>query len=549
MIRVNHFFVLVFLLLISIVIFYIPIVYECDAASFLNFAKFIARQGGAPSEYRMPGYPLYLLIVGGLSSPGLLFVIVSNVFLACATTFLFYRLCALYLGSKSAWIASFIVLLTSLFLYTAKMALTEPVYIFLNVALFYYFSKLVLQCSEINRWQLASLAFIAICLIFVRYEGVIPVAFVMAYIFLSGKSTLRDLAIATLLILSTLFSYSLARAYVAQSSDAIGSVQNGTGRQLLWRIYTEDYGITNRIPGDHETASRLPHGASGSALWELKELISDAYTNNPEWILEQRTQFDSGEQFAKYYGNFLESGDRAGFANFIFNADLNQYTAFYPSYITKVVYKAKGIFDGDRFLKDVVLEVVIARPYVLLEWADSMLSFYNVGMLDVMKIFGVAIQPDSTGVADQRGLLEVLYDTYSTHFHYIDTGYDLAGCATSTLGRWSKSFYGFDRRIYESVPYRTTVHDYLSVGRNLARQIFGPMFLISMLVMIYVLTGQRNSRPMFTIGLATLASSALYGVLAGGAHSRYEIVILPFAILITIYVLGLFRNYIIRSSL
>ena len=506
--RLDHIIILFAALLLQIVyVVGIPLAYECDASAYYAFAKALCGAGGATSTYRGPLFPVLLIFSGAVWPGTFVFTVLIQAAFGVLAPWIFYR-CLEGLGRMPALVGAFAFMVSTIPFAAAKLALAEQLFMFLMLLAVMFLARYYDRRDPrlIYGFLLAGLG-----AMFTRWEGAFLLAFGFAAIFILAfkRKHLRQALIAASLGLTFIASYSTARALLLSNLSLIGNLQNGTGGQLLWRVYSMPVG-----------AGSVINPANGPATRELEKLVLDYVRTYPESyrsLKDNLGKIPPADRYTQLYGRF--DGDPEAIVANIFNSPPNEITVYYQFYVTAVAINVLGLAASDWLLQRVVLEAMIAHPDTILVMLKDGISLIGIEPFNLYRsIQNRSLRSDWWAVFPYWG-----------RFTYEAVGFDLGGCASNTLPPHMMAEYRFDQNLF-SPAFNALVVDAGSYGRNLVRASIGAILIFGGWALFI---SQR-----WLFNLAVLGSLAamivIYGIAAGGVYSRYEYGAFPLALLLAV---------------
>jgi hypothetical protein len=314
--------------------------------------------------------------------------------------------------------------------------------------------------------------------------------------------------------------------------NLFGTLQNGTSRQLFWRVYS--YKPTNifKKNSPHYFKS-IVQVENGEHTKKLRDHVLSYTYKHPEIIKEQKLPLESlnkedsfrpnGKSLYWYlYGQFNENPELI--VNNFFVIEMEDVSSYYSFFIIRAIHNELGLENAEILLRKVAIEAILNNPQILIDWISDGLTLVGFSIFNAIDF-----------------LKNPSFNTFYTLFpfwdeyYYINVGFDLAGCATNGLNINLMNEYKFDRNIYNSLNSEN-LHKfkfYTSTLRNIIRAIFGCVFLIVSLFTLFTLFKFKKNDPfLIIITLYCWIEIFLLGSIAGGVYTRYEVGVLPILILI-----------------
>ncbi|MGQ0675341.1 MAG: ArnT family glycosyltransferase, partial [Rhodospirillales bacterium] len=460
----------------------VPLTFECDAASYYSFAQSILRRGGSYSHYRAPGYPLVLALSGAVWPGTFIPLLLLQALLGAAMPAIFYR--CLYGMSRRAALAGALMLIASAIPFTAaKLILTEQLY----TALVLLAVMCLAQYHDRGdpRWAYR-FALVALAALFVRWEAQFLVGFGLLGLMamsLGRPRRLRYAVLAAGFVALCLVGYSAARAVFIDPA-LFGSLQNSSGAQMFWRMYSlgdlpfpgaEQHPRPG--PAGAEDAARFPQlvrTSNGPATQRLRDIVAAYARKNPDTYRGMKDQLarlpedkdgPTGWIYEYSFGRF--DGDPEALADNIFSAPFFLATEPYVYYVTGIARSELGIVEADRLLRDVAIEAVRAHPKSLLTMFVD-LPFQITGtMLQI-------VEQAARDPLNPAAWAELPH--YRGRLTYVDVPFDAGGCASSILPQRMMAEYRFDRDSRHA-GFADAAIAVASFGRNVLRPIVGLTFV------------------------------------------------------------------------
>lgn len=511
----------------------IQLIFECDAATFYNFSKAILGIGGAFSASRPPGYPIFLILTGAIWPGTFIITLLTQAAMGLAIPVLVYR--TLYgTGRWPALVAAFAVMVSTTPFTGAKFILSEQLFVFLTFLAIYYASRFH---DDGDPRAIYAFALAGLGAMLTRWEAeFVLISGFGAILFLAIRRAhhLRHALLALAIVIVTLSGYSFARALLARDPSLIGTLQNGTGGQLFFRVYTMQ--APPFMPeSSREAASRgswadgktplvqYVNPTNGPASVRLRNIVADFTRDQPADLqfLKQalpklpRAKEAPPEGIYEFLFGRFENAPEA-LADNIFRSPSDWLTTQYVFYVVRAAQGELGLARGDRLLFSAALEAIYAHPETLYRMLADGMSLTGINLPDAVVL---AHDPVSSGG------WEKLFP-YWDHFQYDRMEFDAGGCASNTLSAHLMKEYRFDQSIYNP-SFATRAVAWGSFGRNLTRAVSGCVVLLGWWLLL--LSPQRVIGFILAASLGAFISTTAIAV--GGAYGKYEFTTLPLLVM------------------
>ena len=493
------------------VLYWVPLAYECDAAVYYSYA--------VERTYRGPGYPLLIWATGQYWPQTFAGTVVAHAVFGVLSPLMIYRT----LAPLTRWgaLAAGVAFTLSLVPFTAaKLMLAEQLFIVLVIATVYLLSRYWFTRDRKYIYLTFAAGFAAM---FTRWEAQAVLAVcaiaLLACCATTDRRNFKAWAIAALVTVLSLTGWSLYRAIKMHDMRVFGSIQNGTGDQLFWWLYVFlpqelyqweqvfDPAVQEQRRHDPPDAGPNYHLVdidNGPATQRLAALIRRIAKERPAEELFGSERVEPGK------GGFLTrlGGDPDRLISDIFDRPKGVYVFSVPAEIKKEL----GPRDAQRLLLDVCTEAIRRHP-----------TFYVSKLSVALGLVGIIADP---GWA-LGGRAEVPLLTMWGDMAYADVPFDLAGCTTGSLPPRMVAENLWDSKLPRAT---TTYIRFMSLGRNLLRNIVGPLFLLSLLMLPFA-----PARGLFsTVAASVIALIGVVATMGGGAYSRYEYGVLPLLLIVTV---------------
>ena len=537
--------------LFAIPYIYRPLIFECDAAMFLNYSRFfIDPSNGGYTFARPPGFPFFLLVTGQPIFDSFTGTILAHTILGVTMPIIIYRLLAPV--SRSIALSAAIIFVVSTYpFFGIKMMLATQLFIFFILSCCYFYSRYYFTSDPRFIYLTFLFGFFAM---FTRWEGQFVLLFCAAGLFFltwRRSNHLRFMLLATGLLAVMIMTWSGTRSFVYRDASLIGTLHNGSGQQLFWRLYqhlpiairglNEKLGVelsdvnAQLIPTEQtKTGSRSLHSgiklvdpANGPATMQLRKIIVKQTREHPEGYLNLRellpnlpngmTKYDLYDDL---FGRFERNPE--ALADHLFDYP----NGIYPNYVFGLLSRELGIGGADSLLSDVAIETVQRHPTILLNLLSQISTFFGVNTLAIIDI------AQGASFFSSRPFF-----SYWGEYHYSNVSYDAGGCASRYLPE--SMFLEYSSAYSDNLPsWVPTALDAGNFMRNLVRNLLGFTFIVSFWAIIY--SKQRGLFLPFFMASGVIICA--YGVAAAGVYTRYEY---PVSILLLLTnagaISGLFR--------
>lgn len=379
----------IFILLIGafaqlIFFLFTPICFECDALTYLNTSKALFFVGGVFDDYRPIFYPVFLALSGVIFPGTFVLVLIFQYIIGVLGILYYYKI--IYLSNPHfAMLGALFLILSGVTLYSVKFILADHIYIFLLfISIFYLYRvhsnslesnlhKFVIfsLLAMITRWESQFLLYLGILSIIIKYHNL---------------NQLKKIFTVIIFIIIFLSSYSVIRSLYKNDINLIGTLQNGTSRQMFWRIYT--IGFHNPFNISNETKKVLIKTTNGKYTEKLHEIVLKQTILHPEYIDEQKEPLGkievhsnrpNGDSLFFYlYGKYKD--DPKALVDNMFNVDVDVGSSYYSFYIIRILQNELGIIESEKLLLKVVYESLISHPAILYDFLKYGFSLLGIGL-------------------------------------------------------------------------------------------------------------------------------------------------------------------------
>lgn len=508
----------------------IPLGIECDGATFYGFAEAILGEGHRFSFYRPPLFPIYLIATGTVWPQTFVVMMLAQAAMGVAIPVLVYR-CLYGLDRRAAWAAAIAVMASTISFTAAKLFLSEQLYAFLSILAVYYMAR---YQDDGNPRSIYAFMLAGLCAMFTRWEAEFIVVFgFCAIIFLALRRPhqLRHAILALGISVSIVAGYSVARALLADDLSLIGSLQEGSGVQMVHRLYGQQPYSFSHLAGAESGGTGIPsrpielvNPIHGPASARLRDVVIKYVRENPDSYrvimkdalakLPAAASAPPGGIYEDLFGRF--DGDPEALVDAMFETPPNERSMQYVFYMSTAAQHELGLTGANQLLVAVAIETLKAHP-------DQLFRM----MQDGMTLLGIDLDAFVTLMSDplHPPRWTDLFPVW-TNFSWDYIPYDIGSCASSVLPARLMAEYRRDFRWYDPA-FHAVVIDWGSAGRNVTRAIAGGIFLAGWWILLIA-----RRRPFDLFLLACIASQiAVIGIAVGGANGKYEYVSLPLIVI------------------
>jgi hypothetical protein len=499
-----------------LVLYMVPLVFECDARAYYEWS--------AATTYRPPLMTGLLLFTGQYHLDTFLVTVLAHAIFGVLSCLLVYWT-LVPLTRWGALVAAMAYVLSLVPFTAAKLMLSEQLFTVVVLWAVYCLSRY--WFSEERRyigWTIVA----GLAAMFTRWEGqaILLCCCLTLFVWAWSRGHVRTWVTWVTIVAVTCVGWSYYRARAMEDMRVFGTLQNGTADQLFWNLYggINPIGIyrweqvfdsavrAQRQQDPPEVAQRytIVRLENGPATQELAETIRRIVRERPTEQIFSTHLVDPGS--GGYLTRLGGSPDRL--VSEIFAAPSNTYVFSVPGELRSEL----GPRAASRLLMAVNLEAISHHPAYIVSRLSQMLSLVGVDILPQTLL--VEIQ-DGWTLASFRPVMNLWSDQ-----QYYDVPYDLAGCASGALPARMLDEYQWDRALPRAT---ASFVPFLSVGRNWLRNIVGPLFLVS----VFLIPFARSRGLLVTIYAAAVGLIVIVGTLGGGADSRYEYAVLPLLLIVT----------------
>lgn len=512
--------------------YFIPIAFECDALTYLNNAKAYVGLPAPLDDYRPPTYSIFLLLSGTVFPGSMLLTLVLQWALGLASALVFRNTLNLYCSPLITNLGAFSLIVSGIPFYAAKFILAEQLFLFFSITSIYLFLS-YLRRGRIFDFRLSLL--FSLLSVATRWDGLLITLAIIFFvnIFRRDGETRKTTIVFILISIFIYFGYSGVRVLYKRDMSIFGTIQNGTDRQLFWRLYTLRPLSSERAKeggGTHRSFVNLTNGPNTKLL---SAIVSEYLTTHPEAIAQQRAPLDqikpaktgdansndSSSFYNQLYGRFNEDPDLI--VKNMFDVVLTESSDYYSFLIIQAVVSTRGVVQGEKLLRDVNIETLLSSKDIILTVLKDSNSYLGSDLVSVFYRDDIPFK------------IESIFPFWGAYLN-IATEFNLAGCAKNGMGTRMWSEYVSERNGYAKIP-RISLERFQSAasfGRNSIRAVFGTLFLIG--AILWWRRSARGGVAFILYGL-TFGYLVFYGVIAGGAYQRYEIITIPLVILSVCY--------------
>ncbi len=530
-IKSNEIYLLFFGLISQLLYFvYIPILFECDAASYYNSAKeLLPFLEGSYNFDRGPFYPIYLILTGSIFPGTLIINLIIQFILGVVSGVVFYRMSILFCSKNIAFVASIIFIISGLSLFGAKQILPYQFFIFFFMVSMLFLIKVLKSFEKKDIY--AFYFFVTFCL-FVRWE--LQILLILGTIFMYVFAPKKIYGIITYSCLSSfllIFFYTFLKFIATGNSEHIGRIHMHSGSQIFWNVYSAAYPVKNNF-GDVRNISLVSknNGPNTQKLYDIiLEVIEKDYKvveSEKVWLSEEKVynsqSLDPLEKSA-YFQLYEKFGkDTVSLVNSMFHVGdyykINEgNNGFYTPFIVRHLKSQIGPREAQKLLWKVSYEAIINNLNIYLK--RRIFNFFSFANFD---------------------LYSKSFYGFSTEYVTISQPFNLGNCAKSLLPSLAMKEYTFERKIYENLPFLDNFKKISSQKRNYYRTFFGLTFFL--ITIIFLFLKNHNKKILFCLITYNLAHMSLLTLLAGGAFTKYEVIVMIMKILIFFCFISGFRE-------
>ena len=505
-----------------LVLYMVPLVFECDARAHYEWS--------AATTYRPPLMTGLLLFTGQYHLDTFLVTVLAHAMFGVLSCLLVYWT-LVPLTRWGALVAAMAYVLSLVPFTAAKLMLADQLFTVVVLWAVYCLSRY--WFSEERRyigWTIVA----GLAAMFTRWEGqaILLCCCLTLFVWAWSRGHVRTWVTWVTIVAVTCVGWSYYRARAMEDMRVFGTLQNGTADQLFWNVYNFDSQAIYQWEQVFDSAVRAqrqqdPPGTAerhmivrvenGPATQELAETIRRIVRERPTEQIFSAHRVDPGS--GGYLTRLGGSPDRL--VSEIFDNPPPSVRNAYVFSVPGELRSELGPREASRLLMAVNLEAISHHP-----------TFFLSKLSVQLTLVGVTINHQYVLEKIQNGLsLSTLLSgrpvmTLWGNQQYYDVPYDLAGCASGSLPERMLTEYQWDRALPRAT---ASFVPFLSVGRNWLRNIVGPLFLVSVVLVPFA----RSRGLLVTIYAATVGLIAIVGTLGGGAYSRYEYAVLPLLLIAT----------------
>jgi len=538
------------ILIQTVFLFANPIGFECDGAMFYNYAKSILLKSYSASDYRPPGFPIFQIATGQIWPGTFILSIFSQLAMGITMPILIYKILERF-GNGIAVLSSILLILSTVTYNYSTLILSDQLFGFTFLLSIFLFTKFYFDREKkFIKWFVITSLFCS----FTRWEGIFllfnGIIYISYYYFKCRNY--KSIFILLTSIFLILFSFTILRAIYFKDIKMVGSLQNGSGSQLLFRIYNADYSylINNDFKkpadGNPQSLSNSDTGyidtgnskqyfnpKNGSYSKKLSEIVENYAKLNPDSYRSIERQILSlpistlyDNSYKILFGRF--DGEPKKLVEHIFSAPSNGLNAQYVFYIDRAVKSTLGVVEGDKLLVKASIETIYSNPIII----QAMIN-------DSLSLLGINILRGPLANYSQISILNNLksFFPYWDRNTYSWLDFDLGKCASNALNQHmlSEIIYSYK---YTNKEFNNILTDIASYNRNLSRLILGLTFILFGWVLLF----SKNKFYIYFLIGSLLPMILIYGLYIGGAGSRYEVATLPILIVIVSHIIIIIRD-------
>lgn len=197
----------------TIYLFIIPLGFECDAAMYFNYAKYLAGlKDGVLTYWKGPGFPAFIALTGQFVFHSFIGTVMVHAVMGALMPVIVYRT-LVPVHRLSAFIAAAVLIFSSAPFFAAKLMLTEQLYTFSLVTMLYCFSRYYFTRDVRFIYFTVFLGFLAF---FTRWEASFPFFISIGLLFFicrKQKNHLRHFILPITLVALIGTGWSAVRSY------------------------------------------------------------------------------------------------------------------------------------------------------------------------------------------------------------------------------------------------------------------------------------------------------------------------------------------------
>ena len=521
----------------SIFFIYIPICFECDAATYYNYAKAFILHPGAHVNFDIPPlYPLLLLISGTVIPGTFIGILILQFISGIASVTIFYKLLNLFSGRFFSFFFSLVFIFSGIPFVYSKLILAEQFYLLSMLTTCYFFIKICLS-DKLDSKYLLFFYVSTLLSILIRWESFLFLFlgfFFLLIKFYKEKFLLKKNILYFLCVILILFSITVVKAFVKKDFKYIGSIHERSGQQLFWKVFYTNIDYLSGICKKNEffcsffdplkinqlENKPLVKIENGKNTLLLYNKLIEILQNEPDLVFLHKAQFSEQEvdphlplmntpkEFDRLFGKYFNKPEE--FVKNIFEADQVDRTGRYWSFIVNILETKVGKIESNKILKRVAREAIMTHPIIILDSLISSTGFIGINTKSLLK------------------KQNFIYNL-NAKYHYIDTGFDLGKCATNSLSKHMFNEYSTDRKIYSKLKNVKIFQEISSYSRNIFRVVNGILFIF---VSLFFFISKKSFRlPILFFIISLWSFFIIISLYAGGIHTRQEIITLPILLL------------------
>lgn len=511
----------------SLYLLFIPFGFECDAATYYQYAKaFLLQEGFYVNFDRPPLYPLMIVFSGAVLPGTFLGLIILHAFFGVASVILFNRILLFFCSKSSAFWGTLVLIFSGIAFSNAKLIMAEQSFIFFFLLSIFFFIK-AWTYKEIKDYNL--FFFSTLVSGFIRWEALI--FFILGLFFLSiplkKVHNFSNIFKPIIFVLLSIFSFTILKSVVLKDSRYIGSITERSGNQLFWKAMVGYQHLGQFCSQNVVFCNKIIDVKNGVKTQFLYDFFLKKIKEDPDLVLNKRNHL-SKDIYNKYFAKFENNQEEL--VEFIFSGDHNG-GGIYWTLINTVIENSLGKIDSNKLFIDVVKEGLIKNKMYFFDSLISSVSF-----------LGMNIIPFFDNNANLSRKIRSIPYNLSAKYHYIDTGFDAANCASNNLNNRMWKEYLFDKNYNQNLYFKEQFQEISSFLRNFSRITFGIIFLFFSFIVCFL----KNKNTNFFLFLVTSlwAYMIVVGFMGGGIYTRQEIFTLPILILIGIINFNLLKDYL-----
>lgn len=528
--------ILLFSLLFQMIyIVSIPIGFECDSVTYYQYAKaFTPFTYGVVNFDRPPLYPLIISLSGAVIPGTFIFLILLQAIFGIFSVLVFNRILLFFCSKKIAFVGSILFILCGISFAYAKLILAEQSFLFFCLLGIYFFIRSMLSLKKADLLLFYLFIFLSSL---IRWESIILIIFFSFFLtvnFFLHKKALEVLKLISVTIF-LFFSLTLYKAYILKDTRYIGSLTERSGQQLFWMTYSSPLSFksnNNEISCNEDPTDciYLYDLSNGEYIKELYNKLVKIITEDPKLIKNTRNYLNSDEKYNKIFGQYLN--DTEGLVNNFFNHDSSMRGYYYATFIVNALEQKLGKYDTNLLLTSVYKEAILKNKIMFFKFLSNSLDF--VGLKT--KFF---FEQDHSSL----NKVDLSVRSFLNIYHYLDTGYDMANCASTQLPKEMWVEYNIDRELFKKLNYIGDFQLVSSFSRNLTRFTFGIIFFLITMSIPFIKIELKYKFTIVALVMSCWSYMLAIGVIGATIYSRQEILTIPiFMILGMIFINNVLRQ-------